>query len=214
MQAGAVIVLNGPVGVGKTVLGRMLAQRLGGAFLDSDALRDPAKSWVEEVLAVIDRLVAAGLPLLRRRRLLVIAKPLRARDWAVLRQRFAVRGASALCVTLAATPEAILAPGRGRTFSPAEAARVRAMVAQGYADRPFSDLVLRSDAAPLAETAEDLAEACRALLAARGFKAARAASRAAAGAPPAWPAPSAPRPAAGRGRTPPRRGGLGRFPAG
>jgi len=164
MRPTAIIVLNGPVGAGKTTLGRALATALGGAFLDSDDLRDPAKSWVQEVRVILDRLVAAGQELLQQHPVLVIAKPLRARDWAALRARFQARGIRAFCVTLAARPEAILDATRGRQFSPEEAVRVRAMVAQGYGDRPFSDWTLRTDAAPFAETAAALAAGCRALL--------------------------------------------------
>src|SRR3954454_22228357 len=87
----SVIVLNGPIGVGKTTLGRALARELGGTFVDSDDLRDPAKRWVEEVLSLTNALVRAGMEALAGRPVLVIAMPLRARDWALLRARFHAR---------------------------------------------------------------------------------------------------------------------------
>ena len=63
----SVIVLNGPIGVGKTTLGRALARELGGAFVDSDDLRDHAKRWVEEVLSLTNALVRAGMAALASR---------------------------------------------------------------------------------------------------------------------------------------------------
>ena len=160
----SVIVLNGPIGVGKTTLGRALAHELGGAFVDSDDLRDPAKRWVEEVLSLTNALVRAGMAALAGRPVLVIAMPLRARDWALLRARFRAEGVAAFCVTLAADEGAILDPARGRAFSAAERCRIAEMIAQGYAARPFSDLVVRTDRAGLAETLGRLLDGCRALL--------------------------------------------------
>ncbi len=148
----SVIILNGPVGVGKTTLGRALARDLGGAFVDSDDVRDPAKRWIEEVLSLADALVRAGMAALASRPVLVIAMPLRARDWALLRARFRAEKVAAFCVTLAADESAILDPARGRLFSAAEQCRIAEMIAQGYAARPFSDLVVRTDRAGLAET--------------------------------------------------------------
>lgn len=160
----SVIVLNGPVGVGKTTLGRALARELGGAFIDGDDLRNPAKRWIDEVLSLADALVRAGMEALASRPVLVVATPLRARDWALLRARFRAEGVAAFCVTLAADEDAILAPGRGRAFGAAERARVAEMIAQGYAARPFSDLVVRTDRAGFAETLDGLRDGCRLLL--------------------------------------------------
>jgi hypothetical protein len=160
----SVIVLNGPIGVGKTILGRALARELGGAFVDSDDLRDPAKRWIDQVLSLPDALVRAGMDALASRQVLVVAMPLRARDWALLQARFRAEGVAALCVTLAADEDAILAPARGRAFGAAERDRVAEMIAQGYAARPFSDLVVRTDRAGFAETLGRLREGCLPLL--------------------------------------------------
>lgn len=160
----SVIVLNGPIGVGKTTLGRALARELGGAFIDSDDLRDPSKRWLGQVLSLTNALVRAGMDVLASRPVLVVAMPLRARDWTLLRARFRAEGVAAFCVTLAADEGAILAPARGRAFSAAERNRITEMIAQGYAARPFSDLVVRTDRADLAETLSQLREGCRPLL--------------------------------------------------
>src|SRR3954447_11097756 len=160
----SVIILNGSIGVGKTTLGRALARELGGTFVDSDDLRDPVKRWVEEVLSLTNALVRAGMAALAGRSILVIAVPLRARDWALLWARFHAEWVAAFCVTLAADEGAILDPARGRAFSAAERCRIAEMIAQGYAARPFSDLVVRTDCGGFAETLGRLRDGCRALL--------------------------------------------------
>ena len=167
-MARSVIILSGPIGAGKTTLGRALALRLGGAFIDSDDLRDRSRSWLGDVLGGARRLVAAGMAALECHEVLVVAKPLRCRDWAFLRGAFAARGVAAFCVTLAADLDRLLDAGRGRRFSVQEAARMREMVAQGYASRPFSDVVVASDRAGFDATVEQLERACRAMLVARG----------------------------------------------
>ncbi len=80
-----VIFLNGPIGAGKTTLGRALANDLCAAFLDSDDLRDRSKRWYEETLTLANALVRAGTSALTERPLLVIAMPLRARLGLLLR---------------------------------------------------------------------------------------------------------------------------------
>jgi hypothetical protein len=116
------------------------------------------------LLGLADALVRAGMEALATRPVLVVAMPLRARDWALLPARFHAEGVTALCVTLAADEDAILAPGSGRAFSAAERSRIAEMIAQGYAARPFSDLVVRTDRAGSPETLGCLREGCRLLL--------------------------------------------------
>ena len=159
-----VIILSGPIGAGKTTLGRALATELGGAFIDGDDLRDRRFTWLGEVLRHKRRMLAEGMAALAHAPVLVMAQPLRCQDWLFLKGGFAKLGVPARCVTLAADPARILDPARGRRFSPGERARIAEMVAQGYASRPFSDLVVATDAAPFAETAALLARSCRRLL--------------------------------------------------
>jgi hypothetical protein len=159
-----VILLNGPIGVGKTTLGRALAEQLDGAFIDSDDLRDRSRTWLGEVLRGARRLVAAGMAALETAPVLVVAKPLRCQDWLYLKGAFAARGVPAWCVTLTADAERILDPARWRRFSEGERARIAEMLAQGYGARRFSDLIVATDAAGFAETAARLAASCRELL--------------------------------------------------
>jgi hypothetical protein len=156
-----VFFFNGPIGVGKTALGRAVAAELGASFIDSDGLGDPAKRWFEEALSAANALVEAGLAASREQPTVIVAKPLRARDWAFFSARFAAHGVRAHCVTLSAKPESILEPGRGRLLDREEQARMKQMVAQGYAARPFSDVIVETDRHGLAETTSILVEECR-----------------------------------------------------
>ena len=57
--------------------------------------------------------------------------------------------------------DAILDPRRGRIFDASERARIREMIAQGYAARSFSDLIIESGRDGFAETLVTLARGCR-----------------------------------------------------
>ena len=160
-----VIVLNGPVGVGKTTLGRAVAAELGAAFIDGDDLHDPGKHWFEDVLTASHALVRAGRDALERRSTLVVAKPLRARDWRFLEGRFGALGITAHCVTLSARLDAILDPARGRVLDAHERARAAEMIEQGYAARPFSATIVETDRQDLIATVAHLMHVCRGLLA-------------------------------------------------
>jgi hypothetical protein len=162
--SGTVIFLNGPIGVGKTVLGRLVAAELDALFIDSDDLGDSSKRWFGQGLSTGMALVGAALGALRERPVVLVAKPLRARDWVFFKRRLEAMGATAYCITLAAGAEAILSPSRGREFDAEERARIGEMIAQGYGNRPFSDALVETDRAGLADTADAVAAACRSLI--------------------------------------------------
>jgi hypothetical protein len=162
-----VIFLNGPIGAGKTTLGRALANDLCAAFLDSDDLRDRSKRWYEETLTLANALVRAAISALKEQPLLVIAMPLRARDWAFFCARFRAQETATYCVTLAADLDAILDPRRGRAFDAGEHARFERMFAHGCAARRFCVLMVDSGRQGFAETLGTLAADRRSLLAAR-----------------------------------------------
>jgi hypothetical protein len=139
------VFLNGPIGTGKTSLGAALAERLDGRFIDSDDLLDPDKPWFAQVKRSSERLLGECLIALRERRLIFVAKPLRRRDWTYFRCKLARNGISSVCLTLSATYESIVDPRRGRVFDDGELRRIKEMIDQGYASRPFSDLVIATD---------------------------------------------------------------------
>jgi AAA domain len=159
-----VIFLNGPIGVGKTTLGRALAVRLDGAFIDSDDLGDPEKRWFEQILTTSRALVRAVCAALDDSPVVVIAKPLRARDWGYFRGQFAARGIATSCVTLTADFATIVDPVRGRQFDEREQRRIAVMIAEGYGSRPFSDLMVGTGTADFAASLAALETGCRGLL--------------------------------------------------
>ena len=162
-----VVFLNGPIGSGKTTLGRSLAHNLDGQFFDSDDFGNPAKPWYGKIRTVCSTLVEASIKALRQRSVVVVAMPLRRRDWCYFRETFRSQGVTALCVTLSARLEDILNPKRGRVFSAREQARIATMIAEGYASRPFSDLIVDSSRDDFGATAANLAAQCRQLIAGR-----------------------------------------------
>ena len=159
-----VVFLNGPIGVGKTTLGRALANRLGAAFIDGDDHSDPDRPWYSSIRRTSASIVEAGLGHLEFRPFVVVAYPLGCTTWIYYRRKFGDLGVRTLFVTLQASYEAIVAPRRGREFSLAEHERIKVMIAEGYSDRPFSDLIVDADQAPLEETADRLAAEVRRLV--------------------------------------------------
>jgi cytidylate kinase len=140
-----VVILNGPIGAGKSTIGTAVATRLGGIFIESDDLGDPNKAWFEQVGEVNAEIVTRSLHALTKIPLVLVARPLRDEDWVALRDAFAVSNVDTKCITLAATYEAITTPARGRTFSQWELDRIREMITEGYDQRSFSDAILRTD---------------------------------------------------------------------
>jgi DNA polymerase III delta prime subunit len=150
------VFLSGPIGVGKTTLGRAVAEALGGSFLDGDDYADPDRPWYGSILSASRAVVREGMRALETRDLVVIAYPLGCVTWIYYRRRFGDAGVRPLFVSLRASYEAIIASARGRDFSAWERDRIHTMIAEGYAERPFSDLVFDTDQAPFEETARRL----------------------------------------------------------
>lgn len=143
-----VVFLSGPIGVGKSTIGAAVAQRLGGAFIESDWLGDPSGAWNEQIDAVNGEIVAQSLQALDIVDVAVVELPLDAARWQSLNHAFGL-GVQTRCITLAATYDAIIAPARGRIFSGWELARIMEMIAEGYDRRSFSEAIVRTDHASI-----------------------------------------------------------------
>ena len=83
-----IIFLNGAIGVGKTYLGKRLADRIDAQFIDTDDFRDHSISWVQDNYKNSQRVLKAAIPHLERNSTIIIANPLRERDWVFYTMRF------------------------------------------------------------------------------------------------------------------------------
>ena len=158
-----VVAFEGPVGVGKTTLGRAVAARLDIGFIDGDDHSAPGP-WLRSILQTSRRIAAACADQLETRPAVILAYPLRCTDWLFYKGTFCRQGIGFHCVSL--TAQAAHIAGRDRVLTPDELARASQMLAQGYGRRPFSDLVVPTDEAGFDATCGRLARAVAGLLAA------------------------------------------------
>jgi hypothetical protein len=163
-----VIFLNGPIGVGKTTLGRALSRRLAAGFVDGDDHSNHDKPWYGSILSTSRSIVGTSLATLRQHDAVVIAYPLGCVTWVYFRRHFAAAGVRTIFVSLRASYAAIVdEDGRGRHFDAVEKERIKSMIAEGYQQRPFSDLIFDTDEASFGETVDRLEIALRILIGAR-----------------------------------------------
>lgn len=155
-MSGYAIFLSGPIGSGKSTLGRELATRLRGAFLDGDDFKLPDSAWYRCILQTSRGIVRAGMAAVARTGTVVVAYPLRRTNWVFFKRSFEDQGVKCLFVSLRASYAAITAEERGRLFSDGERQRIRAMIAKGYGARPFGDLTIDTDAESFSATVDKL----------------------------------------------------------
>lgn len=158
------IFLNGAIGVGKTYLGKRLAERLNAQFLDTDDFRDHSIGWLQDNYKNSQRLLKATISLLKQNSVVIIASPLRKRDWGFYEMHLFKQGIKAYCITLSAEFPNIVASTRGRIFSYSEKLRCKEMIAEGYNNRQFSDIIIPTDQHPISETLGLLEIPCRSWL--------------------------------------------------
>ena len=161
---GHVIFLSGPIGVGKTSLGRGLAERLEGVFLDGDDFSQSDRPWYACILQTSRGILGSGLAAVERTGVAVIAYPLRCTNWIYFKRSFEGRGVRTVFVSLRAAYPSIVDEKRGRIFSVEEHHRIRRMIEEGYGDRPFSDLIVNTDIESFDETLANLERGARLLL--------------------------------------------------
>ena len=145
MTPAAAIFLSGPIGSGKTTLGRMLAQALGATFVDGDHHSEQNKPWFASSLSTARSIVRTVHEETVNGSDVVVAYPLRCLEWIFYNRRLAEWDIRTIFVSLAASYDVIAGPNRGRAFSSEELVRIQEMIAQGYGVRSFSDVLLRTD---------------------------------------------------------------------
>ncbi len=156
-----VIVLTGPIGAGKTTLGRALARTLGGCFIDGDDHALPGQPWYVSSLRTSRAIVEAAMTASTESGDVVVAYPLRCINWIYYRRRFAEAGAAMLVVNLHATFEQIVDAERGRVFDERERCRIAEMIQQGYGARAFAATTVDTGSPPFAEALAELVKAVR-----------------------------------------------------
>jgi hypothetical protein len=139
------IFLTGPIGVGKTCLGAALAYKLAGLHVEGDDHQVPGTAWFAASLHTARGILEDVVQASTGGRPVTISYPLRCYEWIFFRRRLGALGIPTVFVALSADAAAIAAPGRGRSYSAWERARMMEMISQGY-DRPhFADLRIRTD---------------------------------------------------------------------
>lgn len=141
-MSSTVVAFEGPVGVGKTTLGRVVSARLKTGFIDGDDYSVPGL-WLRSILQTSRRIVTACEDQLDSFPAVIMAYPLRCTNWIFYRETFRRRGIVFYCISLTADLAHI--SNRERILASDEVARTSQMLAQGYGRRPFSDLVVRTD---------------------------------------------------------------------
>jgi cytidylate kinase len=144
---GHVIFLSGPIGAGKTTLGRELAARLKAVFLDGDDFARPDTPWYACILQTSRGILQAGIAGVEQKGIAVVAYPLGRINWIYFKRSFEDRGVRTTFVSLRAAYASIVNEGRGRLFSAGERQRIQGMIEEGYDARSFSDLIVDTDIA-------------------------------------------------------------------
>lgn len=156
-----VVVLTGPIGAGKTTLGRALAQALEGTFIDGDDHALPDRPWYASSLTTSRGIVTAAMTAFTYSDDVVVAYPLRCINWIYYRRRFTDAGVRMLVVNLRATLEQIIDPERERVFDEGERRRIVEMIRQGYGARSFADATVDSGSLPFGKALAALVEIAR-----------------------------------------------------
>lgn len=137
-----VFLLDGPIGVGKTTLGKSVAAQLGLRFIDRDDHTESGP-WLGSVRRTSHRVLEASITALEGRPGVIVAGPVRCVDWLFYVGNLRRIGVACHCIGLIA--ESAHIEGRARVLDPEERRRSREMIVQGYGRRPFNRATLRTD---------------------------------------------------------------------
>ncbi len=148
------IILDGPIGVGKTTFGRSLAEKFSGKFLDGDDFSEPNTPWYASSLSTNRRIFEASIAALETTHIVFIGNPIRCVNWIFFSHRFQTAQIDTLFVGLHASFENIASEERSRQLTISEIERTKEMIEQGYGSRPFCDYFLQTDTGDVSEVTE------------------------------------------------------------
>ncbi|MEM1159562.1 MAG: hypothetical protein AAGJ28_01395 [Pseudomonadota bacterium] len=163
MLARFVVLLDGTIGVGKSTMGRQLAIRFRGTFLDGDDYKVKGKPWYCSSLTTCRSLRDASSAALEKAPVVFIARPMRCLDWLYFSRHFERKAIRVFSIGLQASLENITDDGRGRAFSQRELDRMAEMIRQNYGARPYSEFHVRTDQMSVSATVDILEEGIRRL---------------------------------------------------
>lgn len=138
----AAVFLTGPIGVGKTTLGRALATRLEAAFVDGDDHHLPGRSWFGSSLTTSRAILAAALAGCRERGRAVVAYPLRRRGIFWFRGRMRAEDVRTAFIGLSAPLDSLTGPDRERRLNADERLRTAQMLAERYGAQDELDAIV------------------------------------------------------------------------
>lgn len=140
-----VVLLDGPIGAGKTTYGRYLASEFVGKFLDGDDYSAPGLPWYASSLTTSRRILDATLHSLETVPIVFVAYPIRCINYVFFHRQFSAVDVETVVIGLQARLRSISAENRGRSFTNAELSRSEEMITQGYGSRAFSDFFVHTD---------------------------------------------------------------------
>ncbi len=106
-----VFLLDGPIGVGKTTLGRLAAEELGFGFVDRDDLSIPGP-WLRSILRTSRKTVEACATSIRIHEGVIVAGPVRCIEWRFFLTSFHRMEIACHCIGLIASSDVIEARER------------------------------------------------------------------------------------------------------
>ena len=158
-----VILLDGTIGVGKSTMGRQLALRFGGSFVDGDDHKTKGKPWYCSSLKTCRSILGTSIQALEVKSFVFISRPVRCLDWLYFNKHFEQTGTKVHMIGLQASFENITNEARGRAFSQGERERMTEMISEGYGARSYSDFYMRTDRQSIEATVNTLEARLRTL---------------------------------------------------
>jgi thymidylate kinase len=155
--SGVLLWLNGPINAGKTTVARLLARRLpGSATFEGDDVAEAIEPRELRWQRAVERTAPRALTHAKGGAIAIAAYPLRHADWQFVLGMAQIAGVPAYCITLDPGRDVALADRGERRLTAEERARIVEMYAEGYHERPFSDVIVLTDAQSAEATAEEI----------------------------------------------------------